>query len=290
MESVLNIDRNYADLTHKQKEIVDYLLANPESACYMSLNDLSARTSASEVTILRMCKKLGFGSYVELKKAFRKHTEQLVKNMSEISLLPIEIPSSGPGNKTELLRQICQNELERSAEFYKLLCPDDILKAARRILAAKRVLVCGHSISKVVADFLYRRLTLLGVNAILVSPEETDNVQANLLKLEPGDNLIAITFPRYYSHMRNIVQYAEARRATVTAITDSPDSPAVTSDSLNFLCPTSTKMFYNSLALPIALVNLITSGVVIEMGPRYDQLIADANRVADCLSGKNPET
>lgn len=290
MESVLNIDRNYADLTHKQKEIVDYLLANPENACYISLSDLSARTSASEVTILRMCKKLGFGSYVELKKAFRKHTEQLIKNMSEISLLPIEMPSSEPGDKAELLRQICQNELERDAEFYKSLCPEDILAAARRILAAKRVLVCGHSISKVVADFLCRRLLLLEIDAVLVSPEETDNVQANLLKLRPGDNLIAITFPRYYAQMGHIVQYAESRGATVTAITDRSDSPAVTSDSLNFLCPTSTKMFYNSLALPIALVNMITSGVVIEMGPRYDRLIADANRVADCLSGKNPET
>lgn len=286
MKSVLNIDTNYASLTHKQREIVDYLLANPESVCYISLKDLSKRTASSEVTILRMCKKLGFDSYVNLKKAFRKRTEQLVKNASEISLLPVEIPHSEQKEKVGLLDQIRQNEMERSAEFYKSLRPDEILKAAGRIANADRVLICGHSISKVVADFLCRRLTLLGIDVTLISPEETDNVQANLVKLRPGDNLIAITFPRYYSHFHNIVQYAESRGASVTTITDCLESPAITSNSLNFLCKTSTKMFYNSLAIPIALVNLITSGVVIELGPRYDRLIADTNELAYFLSGK----
>jgi DNA-binding MurR/RpiR family transcriptional regulator len=79
--------------------------------------------------------------------------------------------------------------------------------------------------------------------------------------------------------VHNIAEYAEYKGATVSTITNSLDSPAVTNNSLNFICNTSTKLFYNSLALPIALVNLIASCIVIEMGSQYDKLISDTNEV-----------
>lgn len=287
-----NINKNYLNLTKKQKELLDMLLSNPEGVCYISLSELSKRSHVSEVTILRMCKRLGFDNFIELKKAFRAHTERLVKNFMETSYFSLDIPSSNRGNKEEVMRQILESARTQSAEFYSGLQIGKILKTAKLILQAKTVLICGQGVSSVVSDYFYRRISPLLSNTVPVRPEDMDNVQASLVKLRPGDHVIAISFPRYYAAMRNIVQYAEYKGANVTAITDNPESPVVTPNSVNYLCDTATKVFYNSYSLPIELVNLIASGIVLEMGEGYDKLVSDAHEVIHFINesgaGANP--
>jgi DNA-binding MurR/RpiR family transcriptional regulator len=89
--------------------------------------------------------------------------------------------------------------------------------------------------------------------------------------------------------VHNIAEYAECKGATVSAITDSLDSPAITDSSLNFICNTTTKLFYNSLALPIALVNLLASCIVMEMGPQYDKLISDTYEVIHFINSNKTD-
>lgn len=289
MDSFNNIDKNYQKLTRKQKEIADYMLAYPEDVCYISLKDLSKRTSTSELTILRTCKKLGFASYIDMKKAFRVHTQQLVKNLSETNYFILDMPISKQGDKTDLIHQICQTESEKTTEFYNKLNFDDIFKVAKLIVNANTVLICCHALSRVIADYLYTHLSHLGINCVFIYPENMDNVQTRLARIQPGDHLIAISFPQYHTTVHSIAEYAECKGATVSSITDRLDSPAVTNSSINFICNTSTKLFYNSLALPIALVNLIASCIVIEMGPKYDKLISDTYEVTHFIKNNKAD-
>ncbi len=278
-DSFQSINKNYHNLTKKQKEILNMLLSNPEGVCYVSLSELSRNTRVSEVTILRMCKRLGFQNFVELKQAFRVHTERLVKNFLETSYFSLDLPSAERADREGVMQQILDGARTQSAAFYDTLQKEKILKTSRLILQAKTVLICGQGVSAVVADYFYRRLSPLIPNAIAVRPEDMDNVQANLIKLRPGDHVIAISFPRYYAAMRSIVQFAEYRGANITAITDDRNSPVVTPNSENYFCNTSTRVFYNSYSLPIELVNLIASGVVLEMGEDYDRLVSSAHEV-----------
>lgn len=279
MDLIKIIEESYGGLTKRQRAIADYMLANPESICYISLKELSRRTVSSEVTILRMCKELGFKSFLDLKKAFREHTKRVMKSLKGTDLVVPDISLSNPGNKIHLLRQISDNEAERSRSFYKGLDYKLILKASESILSASEVVIVGNELSALIGQFLYRRLVLLGINVKLIHPEDMDHVRASLARLKPRDQLIAITFPRYYKPIRNIVRYAEERGALVTAITDSLESPAVTGSSLNFICPSSTKLFYNSPTLPVAIINLIASGVVIQMGPKYESMLEDTRNI-----------
>lgn len=279
MDLINIIEENYGDLTKRQREIADYMLTNPESICYISLKELSRRTTSSEVTILRMCKQLGFKNFLDLKKAFREHTKRVIKNLKGTDLVVPDISLANPGNKIHLLREISDSESERSKAFYKGLDHKLILKASESILSASEVLIVGNELSALLGQFLYRRLVLLGINVKLIHPEDMDHVRASLSRLKPRDQLIAITFPRYYRPIRNIVRYAEEQGALVMAITDSLESPAVTDNSLNFICPSSTKLFYNSPTLPIAIINLIASGVVIQMGPRYESMLEDTKNI-----------
>lgn len=292
MDLIKIIEESYGNLTNRQRAIADFMLANPESICYISLKEFSERTKSSEVTILRMCKELGFKSFLDLKKAFREHTKRVIKTLKGTDLLVPDISLSNPGNKIHLLRQISDNESESSKVFYKGLDYNLILKASESILSANEVLIVGNGLSALIGQFLYRRLVLLGINVKLIQPEDMDHVRASLTRLKPHDQLIAITFPRYYQQIRNIVRYAEEKSAHVITITDSLESPVVTGNSLNFICPSSTKLFYNSPSLPIAIINLIASGVVIQMGPRYENMLEDTRNIVryiDEQDAKEPD-
>lgn len=283
--NVLNlIHENYSLLTHAQKSIADYLLANPDDICYISLNELSKKTSTSEITILRLCKRLGYDGFSKLKAAFRERTQLLAQLNLKRNLFSSDIPASpGYNQKIDMMREICTLDYDQYAEFYQTLNFDVILECAQLMLAAKTVLICGHDVSKIIADFLRLRLNLLGINAISVSSENAGMVQAYLAKFHPGDHLVAITFPHYYTPVHSIAKYAEYKGATVTAITDSILSPAITQNSRNLLCKTSAKVFYNSLTLPMALINIIASTIVVEMGPSYDKFVNDFSEAADFI-------
>ena len=285
-DSFHNINNNYHNLTRKQQEFVDLLLANPESVCYISLKELSTRTNFSQVSILRVCKRLGFKSFTELKKTFRVHMENLMETVLKASNFPMILPASEPGNKVSVMGDICREAHTRSEEFYNSARPENILLAARHILNAKTVLICGQGTSGILAEFLFRRLNPMVKSVLNVPLEDLDTVQSDLLKLREGDNVIVIDFPRYYMTVRNVVNYAEHAGATVTAITGGKDSPAVTENSLNFFCNTKTKMFYNSFSLPMELLNLIASGVVLEMGPDYDELVFRSQEVVHFINVK----
>lgn len=292
MDSIKAIEENYMRLTKKQRDIADYMLSNPASICYISLKELSRRTASSEVTILRMCKQLGVSSFMDLKKVFREHTKQVIRNLQGTDLVVPDISLSSPGNKinkVRLLKLIGEKEAESSRAFYKGLDYGMILKASESILNANEVLIFGNELSALIGEFLFRRLVMLGIRVTMIRPEDMDHVRASLSRLRPRDQLIAITFPRYYAKLHNIVRYAEGRGAAVIAITDSLESPAVTDGSLNFICPSSTKLFYNSPTLPIAIINLIASGIVIQMGPGYEQMLEETKNIVRYIDEQGPK-
>lgn len=289
MDLYQNIEKYYSGLTPKQKEIADYMISHPEDICYITLKNLSKRLSVSELTILRMCKELGFESYVELKSAFRIHTHNLVKNSSNSNFFILDMPVCKEEEKQGLLRQICDNDAEKSISFYNSINYKDIFTAADKIVNARNIFICFHGVSKILADYFYFHLSHLCMGCSFIHPEDMDNVQANLVRMKHGDLLIAIAFPRYHPLSQSITKCAEENGVDIIAITDTASSPIVTKSSLNFFCNTSTKLFYNSLSLPVALINLIASCVVMEMGEKYDDLVAKAYNVVQLLDESQSE-
>ena len=54
------------------KSLADFMLQNTDTLTFISLRELSRQTGVTEVTILNMCKTLGYNSFNEVKYEFRK--------------------------------------------------------------------------------------------------------------------------------------------------------------------------------------------------------------------------
>lgn len=271
-------------LTSKQRSIAEYILAAPEEAAYLSLKELSRQAGASEVSVLRLCKALGFDSYVALKEALRAHTLETLRAVAPPAFLS-KNSGRGPGTREESLRAICGDDLRNLNEMISGLDANRLFACARGLLAAEEVLVFAHDGSKIFADYLCYRLNFLRVKAVGVKLGDSDTVQTALARLKKTDYVILLSFPPYHLPVFNVASYCRYRGTPILAITDSMDSPAAGEDGDVFLCRTSARYFYNSQVATVSFINILTSCMAVEMGARFDEILAEEQDVSDFMRG-----
>lgn len=146
MDVIQKIHNLYPEMTRKQKSIADILLESPEDIAYITLANLSQKTSSSELTLLRFCQKLGYSNFLEMKAAFREYTQSMVKLLSSPQYFVPDATITDVEGKSELLRQICREEAEASQRFFSSLDLLSIISAAEAIRGAKRIFICAHDI------------------------------------------------------------------------------------------------------------------------------------------------
>ena len=123
MDIIQRIHSAYPEMTKKQKSIADCLLESPEDIAYITLAQLSQKTSSSELTLLRFCQKVGYSSFLEMKSAFREYTQNMVKLLSSPQYFVPDATITDVSGKSELLRQICREESDACKEFLlRLIC------------------------------------------------------------------------------------------------------------------------------------------------------------------------
>ena len=110
-------------------------------------------------------------------------------------------------------------------------------------------------------------MRLLFLNVSLVDLEDIADTQKQLESLNEDDMVIFFSFPKYYFPMESIAKKAEKSCASILTITDDHSSPAVPFSQYILICQTKTEIFYNSLTLPIAMVNLISSYLAMDLLP-----------------------
>lgn len=274
MDVITTVKEKYDSMTKTQKKIADYMLANVESMSFITLKEMSSAVEVSEPTILGTCAALGYENFNELKYEFRKYISMLskVRVQAENLYASPNVPSRELNDKNNLLLQVCQEEFDMIKQFFAALDLAKMFEAARMILAARSVIICGFGVSRQVADFFSMRLALLGVASIVVNTESADSIQSALPFLTEEVLVVAISYPDYYFMTTKVAQYARHKNVPVLALTDSLKSPVVEYSGLALTCQTTTRLFLNTLALPMMLVNFITTAINIEKSSSLSKL------------------
>ena len=276
MDILEHLQELYPTLTKKQKTIADYLIANLEEISYITLAQLSHQTGTSELTLLRFCKKLGCSSFLDLKEQFRDYTQKMIKQASSSSFFLPERISGEASERERILHEICNTEATVFSDFIANINLESVIKASDEIRKSSRIYIFAHDISLVPGKFLQGRLEILYLNAVLIDLSDLELTQKTIQQLTDGDLVIFFSFPRYYFPIGNIAKKASKSGVPILTITDSDTSPAAAHSTLLLLCPTSTKLFYNSMTVPMAMLNILSSCLVIDsVSPAERQIFID---------------
>ena len=272
MNIIERLQERYPDMTKKQKQIADYMMSHVDKMSFITLKDLSAETQVTEMTILNACSAFGYANFNEVKYEFRKYIsmQNKIELHKENEYPSNYVPKCDMEEQKRLLQEICEEESAMAQKFFEQMDIEQIFRAADRILRSKKILICGRGISKLLADALKMRLAGIGIGAVVVDTERNDSVHSALAMIDRETLMIAISFPDYYFMTEKLAAYAKEAGASVLAITNVESADIVAHSSLALLAPSTTRLFLNTLSVPMMLANILTSAVDMQMSCRGD--------------------
>lgn len=271
MNAVETIHSKYPTMTKKQRILADYMLANPESMCFMTMKDLAAATNVSEMTILHACAALGYANYNELKYEFRKYLSERnrVRVQQENEYQNAAVPEYELNDKKRLFSQLCQEEFDLVQLLFNELDADLLFQAAEMLMDANLTVFCARGVSMQIAEFLSMRLATMGLPSVIMNTELNDSIQSLLPLFNSSTLVVPISLPDYYLMTSKVCEFANQRHTRILCLTDATrQSPVIPMADLVLTAPCTSRLFLNTPAPMLFLANLLSAALNIEKSAR----------------------
>lgn len=200
MKSVLVRLKEYQmQMTPAESEVVRYLLQRPEEAMELTVHELAERSFSSSATIVRMCRRLGFDGYKELRRslqyelAVRKRSEQ--ERRDEISR---------EDSLEELVDKITYKNIVSLEETKNLVDIPVLQQCVDLLCHARTIYLFGIGSSLCVARDAYLKFLRLGKSCVL-----NDDWHSQLLQAR---NTVAGDVGLFISYSGQTVEMIECAR------------------------------------------------------------------------------
>lgn len=271
MQQVLNQIRavfnvGETKLTKKQILILKYISDNIEEASYLTIRKLCSNIGCSQATMMRLCRELGYDSFISFREGLRKKKAMGIKT-DDIML---------KSQNEELFCEVLNNEKKLLVQFIDNVDSDAVDICAQKIVEADFVLILGSGISGIIGQALSFRLTQCSVENTVVDPNKDWKRARQLLALTTHRSVvIGISYPMYNFDQVQAVRIANMGGAYSIAITDNMKAPIAEVTATTLECPLSGENIFNSFVTPLEMVNLLIHSIIIKLGITYKNLKLD---------------
>jgi Transcriptional regulators len=205
-------------LNDTDRHIAEYILQNPAKTAQMPVSKLSEVVKLSEATIVRFCKKIGYGGLLDLKAALKR---ELLED-SDLSL-----PSSPDiflnDSRNDVAQKIALTVETTIKETIDLLDMKVVNPVVERFLSASRVLFVGFGASGLSAMEARDKMNRQGIDSEAYTDRFTMTLK--LANLKNADLVVAFSHSGETPEVVNAFRQAKKAGAQRLAITHSPNSP-----------------------------------------------------------------
>ncbi len=243
------LKNRFDDLSKTQRVLAKYITGNYQTVAFSTIAQLAGLSGASEASIVRFAKAMGFAGYPEFQKEIRRLVRAELKGTERFRL------TNGHGGPTDSpLKPVIEKELQNISDLEDAFEPKAFARAVSAIARAPEVLVVGARSTAALASHLsfgLNKIAIKATRALAVSSETYDQVNA----LEPRAGVIVIGFPRYLQEEIALLRFCRARKLSTIAITDSPFSPLQGDVTLH--APAESAHFVGFHCAPLILINAL---------------------------------
>lgn len=202
-----NIKQNYDEIFSAERKVADYILRDPEHTVRINVSELAEASGASDATVIRLCKHLGYKGFYQMKL-------QLAHDLGRDQLISGNIQSGESGSWEDVMKEVAANLIQTKNNINGealLKCVDWILKCQTVHLVA-----IGNSIPATL-DLAFR-LGRLGIRSTSSSISEQ---QINNVDLGSGEDIvIGISHSGSSKQVLLAIEMAKKRGMKTIAITD----------------------------------------------------------------------
>lgn len=213
-KATIKIRANYDSFSKTEKKIADYLLLDPTHILPLYITELADRCGASEATIVRFARRLGYEGYQQLKLAIAAEGEgshAVNENITEAD------------EPREVFSKICEDIYCSLEKTKRQISTSELKKCCDALLSANKILLLGLGNSASVAQDASHKMFRLGLNAHAF----TDNHMQAIATAHAGEGSVVIGFS-HSGASRDIVEALRIAResgAVTVAITKLGASP-----------------------------------------------------------------
>lgn len=260
------IKEKYDMLSKTQKRIADYITANPESACFLSVRDLAKQLGTTEVTVFKFVKNIDYTSYNDFKKDLQAQIQNWIS--------PNERIKQAVHNYDEedsIYSQIIKSELASLKTTYDSNNKGIITDAVNLLSSADKIYVIGNEISESAARFCVSRLFQLGKNVEFIDVNVWQSVISCLANLADNSIFIIISFPIYSVNTLAFVDCIRKKDLKYISISDRHNSDIALHASISLICCNDTTIFYNTITSAVSLVNILCSLLAVNLKQEMDE-------------------
>lgn len=215
-----------------ERKVAEYILNHPETAATVGITELAEQSGTSEATIIRMCKRLGYKGFYQLKIC-------LSSELGYIRLMGQPQQPSGSMETGEVLRLLARDMIALEDNLNQ-----DVLSAVIALLQRSSrvyVLAAGNSIPCAM-DFSFR-LCRLGIRTTCNSIIE--NTLNEISLGQEGETLVVISHSGSSKQVLRGMELARSRGIRIVLLTHSSRNSAALLADYCILTYPETPLFHH---------------------------------------------
>jgi len=209
------IRSGFHNLTKTEQKTATYILENSPDVIHMTITELAEAAENAEATVFRLCKKLGFSGYQEMKIALAGDIYTPLESVYK-EVDPVDTTQT-------MISKIFLGITEGLQDTIKILDEEAVEKAIAAITTTKRIDVYGSGGSAIIASDIEHRFMRFGISVRAYSDPHLQIASATLL--EPGDLVIAVSHTGANRDILAAVETAKSNHVPTIAITSYMRSP-----------------------------------------------------------------
>lgn len=157
-----------------ERRVAEYVILHPSTVITFSVNELARAADASEATIVRFCRQLGFGGFREFKMALAVEAKGSVRIVHE--------DVSPNDDAMEITRKVFQSDLQAIADSLETLNSAEIERAVQALSIATKIEFYGSGSSAPAAVDAYYRFLKIGLPVQVVTDTYMQALSSTQLK------------------------------------------------------------------------------------------------------------
>ena len=204
-----NIKHNFEELFPAEKKTAQYILDHLEEVTLLNISQLAKKAHASEASIVRMAKHLGYNGFFQMRLLLSNDVAQKDSDML----------NNAPLLTSEKIFSACANRIRSLSSF---ISTNDLLCAAKLICEARICLIIGAGNTIPIASVLGFRRQRNGHSCMYSSlPEQYFN---NIALGDSSDLVIAISRSGASTQVLKALSLAKKKEMKILVITADPNS------------------------------------------------------------------
>lgn len=220
MGVIIKINTMKNQLTSIEKRIAEYILKDPEAIKNLNTYQVAKNCRASQASIVRFAKKLGFKGFPDFKLSLSQDIGNR-KAESHVNIIHEEIK---PEDSFEIVgKKVAHANITAVNNTYEITDFKELENAVKVIAQADKIMVVGVGFSGIVAKDFYYKLLELGKHAIMEN--DTHTQLSCLSSMGKNDLLFVISHSGKTVQMYDIAKVAKDRGIKIISMTSIVPNP-----------------------------------------------------------------